>query len=133
MAEKRLAKRVTNRANPPAKKAGGRAALLAKIAAMPGPWRAMGERVHAIIVRGAPALQPTVWYGMPGYARGGQTVCFFRADEKYMTFGFTQQANLRPEEGAANRLIGCASYFTALDDATEDRLAAIVGKVASCG
>jgi len=33
----------------------------------------------------APALRPTVWYGMPGYAKDGRTVCFFRADKEYMT------------------------------------------------
>ena len=71
--------------------------VLAKIAAMPEPFRAMGERVHALILRNAPALQPRLWYGMPGYAKDGTTVCFFRADKKYMTFGFTQEANLTPE------------------------------------
>lgn len=114
----------------PEKKAGGEAALLEKIAGMAEPWRAMGERLHALIVRSAPALQPTVWYGMPGYAKDGRTVCFFRADKKYMTFGFTQEANLTCEEGAPHQLIESAWYFTALDDATEARLSAIVGKVA---
>ena len=80
------------------------------------------------ILRSAPALKPTVWYGMPGYAKDGKTVCFFRADKKYMTFGFTQEANLAREEGAPHQLIECAWYFTALDDATEDRLSAIVRK-----
>jgi hypothetical protein len=73
-------------AKPAAKKADGEAAVLAKIAAMPAPYRAMGERLHALILRSAPELKPTVWYGMPGYAKDGPVVCFFRAD-KYMTFG----------------------------------------------
>ena len=97
---------------------------------MPAPFNAMGERLHALIVRSAPALQPTVWYGMPAYAKKGTTVCFFRADKKYMTFGFTQQADLACEQGAPHQLIECAWYFTALDDATEARLSAIVRKVA---
>ena len=54
------------------KKADGEAAVLAKIAAMPTPYRAMGERLHALILRSAPTLQPTVWYGMPGYAVASQ-------------------------------------------------------------
>jgi hypothetical protein len=58
------------------------------------------------------------------------TVCFFRADKKYMTFAFTQEANLTPEESAPHQLIECAWYFTALDDATEANLSAILGKVA---
>jgi hypothetical protein len=131
MAEKKAAKEATKTANPAAKKAAGEAAVLAKIAAMPAPYRAMGERLHALILRSAPALQPTVWYGMPAYAKDGKTICFFRADKKYMTFGFTQEADLTPEEGAPHQLIECAWYFTALDDATEAKLSAIVRKVAT--
>jgi len=113
------------------KKAEGEAALLAKVAAMPESFRAMGERVHALILRTAPELRPTVWYGMPGYAKDDTTVCFFRADKKYMTFGFTQQADLGVEQGAPDQLIECAWYFIVLDKATEARLATIVRRVAS--
>jgi hypothetical protein len=110
MAEKKAARKATRTANPAGKKAverpgpradkaDGEAAVLAKITAMPVRYRAMGEHLHTLILHSAPALQPTVWYGMPGYARDGKTVCFFRADKKYMTFGFTQEANLTREEG----------------------------------
>ena len=109
-----------------ARKADGEAAVRAKIAAMPEPYRAIGERLHALILRSAPALQPTVGYGMPGYAKDGKTVCFFRADKKYMTFGFTQEANLTREEGAPHQLLASARYFAALDDPTEAKLSAIV-------
>jgi len=129
--EKQTANLAAKKAAARADKADGEAAVLAKIAAMPAPYRAMGERLHALILRSAPALQPTVWYGMPGYAKDGKTVCFFRADKKYMTFGFTQEPNLTREEGAPHQLIECAWYFTALDDATEAKLAAIVHRVAS--
>ena len=111
-------------------KLGGEATVLAKIAAMPAPFRGMGERLHALILRSAPALEPTVWYGMPAYAKDGKTVCFFRAD-KYMTFGLTDKANFTREEGAPHQLLESAWYFTALDDATEARLSVIVRKVAS--
>jgi len=46
-----------------------------------------------------------------------------------MTFGFTQEANLTPEEGSGSQLMECAWYFTALDDASEIRLSGIVRKV----
>jgi hypothetical protein len=73
MAEKKAAKKATKTANlatkkaaarpgPRADKADGEAAVLAKIAAMPAPYRAMGERLHALIRRSAPSLRPTVWY-----------------------------------------------------------------------
>jgi hypothetical protein len=126
--EKKAAKKAA--ARPHADKAEGEAAVLAKIAAMPAPYRAMGERLHALILRSAPALQPTLYYGMPWYAKGGKRVCFFRAD-KYMTFGLTEEANLTREEGAPHQLLESAWYFSALDDATEAKLSAIVRKAAS--
>jgi hypothetical protein len=113
-----------------AKKVADEAAALEKIAAMPPPYREMGERIHALILRSAPALQPTTWYGMPAYAKEGKVVCFFRADT-YMTFGLTEKANLTLEDGAPSQLRGSSWFFTALDDATEAELAAIVRKAAS--
>ena len=113
------------------KKPTGEAALLTKIVAMPEPYCALGERLHSLIVRAAPALQPSLWYGMPAYSKDGKTVCFFRADKKYMTFGVTQDANLTIEEGAPHQLIESAWYFTALDDPTEAKLSTIVQRVAA--
>jgi hypothetical protein len=49
--------------------------VLAKIAAMPEPYRAMGERLPALILCSAPVLQPATWYGMPAYAKDGKTIC----------------------------------------------------------
>jgi len=103
--------------------------VLAKIAAMPAPYRAMGERLHALILRSAPALQATLYYGMPWYAKDGRRVRFFRAD-KYMTFGLTEEADLTREEGAPHQLLASAWYSTALDDPTEAKLSAIVCKAA---
>ena len=44
-------------------KADGESAVLAKIAEMPEPDRALGEQLHAIIKASAPALSPKTWYG----------------------------------------------------------------------
>ena len=55
-----------------ARKADGESALLAKIAEMPEPDRAMAERLHAIVKASAPTLSPKTWYGMPAYAKGRQ-------------------------------------------------------------
>jgi len=103
--------------------------VLALIAAMPGPSRAMGERLHALIKASAPALSPKVWYGMPAYAKGGKILCFFRGEEKfkerYMTLGFTQEANL--DEG---RLWPTAFALTELTAAEEARIGALVRKAA---
>jgi uncharacterized protein YdhG (YjbR/CyaY superfamily) len=86
------------RRGPRADKADGESAVLAKIAEMPKPDRAMGKRLHAIIKASAPALSPRLWYGMPAYAKDGKVVCFFQAAQKfnarYATLGFNDPANL---------------------------------------
>jgi uncharacterized protein YdhG (YjbR/CyaY superfamily) len=84
-------------------RAAGESAVLAKIAEMPEPDRAMAERLHEIIKASAPALSPKTWYGMPAYAnKDGKVVCFFQSAEKfdsrYATFSFSDEANL--DEGA---------------------------------
>jgi uncharacterized protein YdhG (YjbR/CyaY superfamily) len=83
-------------------KAAGESEVLAKIAEMPKPDRAIAERLHAIVKASAPALSPRTWYGMPAYAKDGKVVCFFQSAQKfktrYATFGFSDQANL--DEGA---------------------------------
>jgi uncharacterized protein YdhG (YjbR/CyaY superfamily) len=84
------------------KKAEGESDLLAKIAEMQEPDRAMAERLHAIVKASAPALSPKTWYGMPAYAKDGKVVCYFQSAQKfnsrYATFGFSDVANL--DEGA---------------------------------
>ena len=87
-------------------RAAGERAVLAKIAEMPQPDRAMAERFHAIVKASAPALSPKTWYGMPAYAnKDGKIVCFFTAASKfnsrYATFGFNDDANL--DEGVCGR------------------------------
>src|SRR5437867_5363281 len=67
-------------------KAEGESAVLAAIAAMREPDRAMAKRLHAIIQAGAPALSPKTWYGMPAYAnKDGKVVCFFQSAQKFNT------------------------------------------------
>ena len=67
-ANKGATKKSAARPGPRAGKADGESAVLAKIAEMTEPDRALGERLHAIIKASAPALSPKLWYGMPAYA-----------------------------------------------------------------
>ena len=102
------------------------AAVFEKIAAWREPYNAIGARLHEIITTTAPALKPRLWYGMPGYAKDGPVLCFFRVDA-YMTFGLTEKANFTIDEGAPDKLMACAWFFTApLDEATESRISDIV-------
>jgi len=79
-------------------KAAGESDVLAAIAAMKEPDRAMAKQLHAIVKASAPDLWPKTWYGMPAYAKDGKVVCFFQSAEKfnarYATFGFSDEANL---------------------------------------
>ncbi len=107
------------------KEAESEAAVLEKIAAWPPPYREMGERIHRIILETAPNLRAKLWYGMPGYAKGGPVLLFFRVDD-YMTFGLTEKANLSVAADAEDQLIDSAWFLRSLDAATEKRIAAIV-------
>jgi uncharacterized protein YdhG (YjbR/CyaY superfamily) len=113
-----------------ADKADGESAVLAKIAKMPEPDRAMGKRLHAIIKASAPALSPRLWYGMPAYAKDGKVVCFFQSAQKfntrYATFGFSDAANL--DEG---HLWPTAFALTELTAAEEAKIGALVKKAVS--
>ena len=104
--------------------------MLAKIAEMPEPDSAMGERLHAVIKASAPALSPRLWYGMPAYAKDGKVVCFFQSAQKfntrYATFGFSDEANL--DEGA---MWPTAFALTELTAADEARIGALVKKAVS--
>jgi len=95
---KKAPEKVTARPGSRADKENGENAVLAKIAAMPEPYRAIGEQLHGIIKASAPALSSRVWYGMRGDAKDCKCACFFGA-HKYMTFDFTEEANLF-DEGA---------------------------------
>ena len=102
-------------------------AVLARIASMSQPDRAMAERIHAIVTTTAPELSPRTWYGMPAYTKDGQIVCFFQDAAKfkarYATFGFQQAANL--DDGD----LWPTSYaLQKLTPADEKKIAALVKK-----
>jgi uncharacterized protein YdhG (YjbR/CyaY superfamily) len=85
-----------------AAKADGETELLAAIAKMQEPDRAMAKKLHALIKAAAPALAPKTWYGMPAYTKDGNVICFFQNAGKfkarYQTLGFSDKANL--DDGA---------------------------------
>jgi len=108
-------------------KADGESAVLAAIAAMKEPDRAMAKRLHAIIKASAPALSPKTWYGMPAYAKDGKVVCFFQSAQKfntrYASFGFSDTANL--DEGDLWPVAFALKELTAAEEA---RISALVKK-----
>ena len=111
-------------------KADGESDVLAKIAEMPEPDRAMAERLHAIVKANSPALAPRTWYGMPAYAKDGSVVCFFQSAQKfktrYATLGFSDKANL--DEGAMWPTSFALKKLTA---ATETKIGVLVKKAVS--
>jgi len=100
--------------------------MLAKITEMPQPDRAMAERLHALVTEAAPELLPKLYYGQPGWAKGGKVVVFFRSGQmdkaRYSTLGFSGDAKLDDDNG-----MWPSSY--ALDHLTEETAAAIAALV----
>jgi uncharacterized protein YdhG (YjbR/CyaY superfamily) len=120
MKERAQELKAEGRRGPRASKAAGESDLLATIAAMPEPDRAVAERLHAIIKASAPALSPRTWYGMPAYAKDGHVVCFFQSAHKfkarYATFGFSDKAHL--DAGTVWPVAFALTALTAADEAT---------------
>jgi hypothetical protein len=112
-----------------ADKAAGLADVLAKIADLPEPDKAMAERLHALITAAAPDLSAKTWYGMPAYAKDGKLVVFFKPASKfnsrYATLGFEEAAQL--DDGS----MWPTSYaITKLTPADETKITAMVKKAA---
>ena len=110
-----------------ADQADGESDVLAKIAEMPEPDRAMAKRLHAIIKASAPALSPKTWYGMPAYAKDGKVVCYFRDagkfKERYSMLGFNEAAKL--DAGSMWPIAFALPKLTAAD---ETKIRALVKK-----
>jgi uncharacterized protein YdhG (YjbR/CyaY superfamily) len=110
-----------------ASKADGENEVLAKIAEMLQPDRAMAERLHAIVKANVPGLSPRTWYGMPAYAKDGNVVCFFQSAQKfktrYATLGFSDKAHL--DEGS---MWPTAFALKELTAAEESKIGALVKK-----
>ena len=109
-------------------RAEGERAVLAKIAEMAEPDRAMAGRLHEVVKANAPDLWPKTWYGMPAYAdKDGKVVCYFQGAEKfdsrYATLGFNDAANL--DEGA---MWPTSFALKELSGAEEAKIGALVKK-----
>lgn len=130
-AMKERAKELKAEARANKSKAEGERDVLAKIAEMPEPDRAMAMRIHEIIKASAPSLSPKTWYGMPAYAnKDGKVICYFTAASKfnsrYATFGFNDDAHL--DEGAMWPTSFALKELTAAEEA---KISALVKKAVS--
>ena len=129
-AMKERAKELKAEARANTNRAEGESDVLAKIAELPEPERAMATRLHALITASAPALAPRLWYGMPAYTKDGKVVCFFQSAQKfntrYATLGFSDTANLD-----AGTMWPTAFALTELGAAEEARIGALVKQAVS--
>ena len=130
MQESARERKAASRRDPGDARPEGESDVLAKIAEMPEPDRAMAERLHALVTSIAPSLVPRTYYGMPAYAKDGKVICFFQAASKfkvrYATFGFQPDAGL--DDGA---MWPIAFALTKLTAAVEARIGELVKKAAS--
>ena len=108
-------------------KVDGETDALTKIAELAQPERAMAERLHALIKASAPGITAKTWYGMPAYAKDGNTICFFQSAGKfktrYATLGFSDKARL--DDGV---MWPNAYALMQLGPAEEERITALVKK-----
>jgi uncharacterized protein YdhG (YjbR/CyaY superfamily) len=115
----------TARRDPAAERAAGEQDVLAKIASLDEPDRAMAERLHAIVKATAPELSSRTWYGSPAYYRDGGLICYFQERAKfkarYATLGFSDKAHL--DDGTMWPVVYA---LTELTPAVEERIAALV-------
>ena len=129
-AMKERAKELKAEARASKDRAAGESDLLAKIAELPNPDRAMAKKLHAIVTGSAPDLWPKTWYGMPAYAKDGKVVCYFtpasKFQSRYATFGFNDTAKL--DDG---NLWPTSFALKKLTAAEEKRIAALVKKAVS--
>jgi uncharacterized protein YdhG (YjbR/CyaY superfamily) len=129
-AMKERAKELKAEARANKNRAEGESDVLAKIAELPEPERAMAKRLHEIITASAPVLSPKLWYGMPAYTKDDKIVCFFQSAQKfntrYATLGFNDTANL--DEGA---MWPTAFALKELTAAEEERIGALVKQAVS--
>ncbi len=119
-----------SRRNPAEERAEGERDLQAAIAKMTAADQTMAERIHAIVMATMPELAPKTYYGMPAYARDGNTLFWFKNAGKfkmrYGTLEFSDKARL--DDGQ----MWPASYAIAqLTPAVEARIAELVRKAAS--
>jgi len=117
------------RLSPQEEREAGEQEVRAKVAEMPTPDREMGERIHALVTRTAPALVPRTYYGMPAYAKDGKVICFFKPASKfkvrYATFEFQPDARLDDGE-----MWPVSFAVTKLTAAVEARIVELVKKAA---
>ena len=129
-AMKERAKELKAEARANTNRAEGESDVIAKIAELPEPERAMATRLHALITASAPVLAPRLWYGMPAYTKDGKVVCFFQSAQKfntrYATLGFSDTANLD-----AGAMWPTAFALTELGAAEEARIGALVKQAVS--
>jgi len=106
--------------------------LRESLAKMPPDDRAMGERIHEIVMGAVPSLAPKTYYGMPAYAlpgKDGKTIAFYKAKSKfrvrYSTLGFQPDAKLDDGEMWPTEFA-----VIELTPAVERRIAALIKQAA---
>jgi len=129
MQESARERKASSKRTPAEERAAGEADLRAKIAEMTDAEQTMAERLHELVTETAPAFMPKTYYGMPAYAKGGKTICFFQPASKfkvrYSTFGFQPDATIDDGE-----MWPVAFALTKLTPQVEQRIVELVKKAA---
>lgn len=106
----------------------GDEAVRNKLAGAPAPYKEIALRLHEIISESAPSLEPVVRWGLAFYVKDGQDVCYIKPDKSFLVFGFGEVVNPAFDQGELMHPV--AWTITALDEATEGKIRALVAKAA---
>lgn len=101
---------------PRADKGEGEAAVQTRIRALGEPSRSIMVRLHPLVMKHGPALQPTVRYGFAIYMRGKAMALIAAPRKDYVSFGYPTNARIHEEP----------IEFRSPDDIDEARVAAMV-------
>jgi hypothetical protein len=104
------------------------ASVRGKIAKMRSPHDEMGTRLHDLIIKTAPELEPVWRWGLAFYRKEGRDVCYVKSSEAGMVFGVGEDP-ARARQGKET-LVPVAWAFTSLDAAAEAAMAQSVRKAA---
>jgi hypothetical protein len=108
--------------NPQIPKGEGEEPVQAYIAAMPGWKRAVGERLHRLVVRTVPDVHLAVKWNQPFYGRDAGWFFSFRCYTEYVQLQFFRGTSLDPVPPKASKHDGMRYFDIHEDDDLDEGL-----------
>lgn len=107
----------------------GDAAVLAKLGEAPEEYREIGQRLHELVRKNAPSLEPIVRWGLPFYVKDGKDICYIKPGKDFIAFGFSEALNPARKEGVSMHPV--VWNIASVDAATEAEISELIRKAAA--